>query len=140
MEADLTEDQIDEFKEVFELFDVDAGGRVTYGEIKRMVKGEWGLQGKEPGDHEEVDFPTYLSIMAKGLKQADPKEELLEAFKCLFDKDSTGFISPSEAIQILKTYTPTLTPEEIEEIVLTLTPNLTSPLPYQDLLHILYPL
>ena len=42
-----------------------------------------------------VDFPEFLSLMARKAKDADSEEELREAFK-VFDKDGNGFISAAE--------------------------------------------
>ena len=42
-----------------------------------------------------VDFPEFLSLMARKARDADSEEELREAFK-VFDKDGNGFISAAE--------------------------------------------
>ena len=39
-----------------------------------------------------IDFPEFLNLMARKMKDIDSKEELKEAF-CVFDKDQNGFIS-----------------------------------------------
>ena len=43
-----------------------------------------------------VDFPEFLSLMTRKIKDADTDEELIEAFK-VFDRDGNGFISAGEA-------------------------------------------
>lgn len=42
-----------------------------------------------------IDFPEFLSLMARKMKDSDSEEELREAFK-VFDKDGNGFISAAE--------------------------------------------
>lgn len=42
-----------------------------------------------------IDFPEFLSLMARKMKDSDSEEELREAFK-VFDKDGNGFISSAE--------------------------------------------
>jgi len=38
-----------------------------------------------------IDFPEFLTMMARKMKDADTEEELREAFR-VFDKDGNGFI------------------------------------------------
>ena len=42
-----------------------------------------------------IDFPEFLTLMAKKMKDTDTEEELVEAFK-YFDKDKDGKISFDE--------------------------------------------
>ena len=42
-----------------------------------------------------IDFPEFLSLMARKMKDTDTGEELVEAFKVL-DRDGNGFISAAE--------------------------------------------
>ena len=42
-----------------------------------------------------IDFPEFLSLMARKMKDTDTEEELIEAFK-VFDRDGNGFISAAE--------------------------------------------
>lgn len=39
-----------------------------------------------------IDFPEFLTMMARKMKDTDSAEEIKEAFK-VFDKDGNGFIS-----------------------------------------------
>jgi len=39
-----------------------------------------------------IDFPEFLSLMARKMKDTDTEEELIEAFK-VFDRDGNGLIS-----------------------------------------------
>ena len=42
-----------------------------------------------------VDFPEFLDMMARKMRDTDSEEETKEAFK-VFDKDGNGYISPAE--------------------------------------------
>ena len=46
-----------------------------------------------------IDFPEFLTMMARKMKDTDSEEEILEAFK-VFDKDGNGFISASGALAV----------------------------------------
>lgn len=47
-----------------------------------------------------IDFPEFLSLMARKMKDSDSEEELREAFK-VFDKDGNGFISAAEVSSLV---------------------------------------
>ena len=42
-----------------------------------------------------IDFPEFLTMMARKMKDTDSEEEIREAFR-VFDKDGNGFISAAE--------------------------------------------
>jgi calmodulin len=42
-----------------------------------------------------IDFPEFLSLMARKIKDTDTEEELREAFK-VFDRDGNQLISAAE--------------------------------------------
>jgi calmodulin len=66
-------------------------------------------KGQNPTEHElkdmieevdtdgngTIDFPEFLSMMARKMQDTDTEEEIREAFK-VFDKDGNGFISAAE--------------------------------------------
>merc|ERR1712088_1069811 len=90
-EADqLTEEQIAEFKEAFSLFDKDRNGT--------------------------IDFPEFLTMMARKMKDTDSEEEIREAFR-VFDKDGNGFISAAELRHVMTNLGEKLTDEEVDEMI-----------------------
>ena len=42
-----------------------------------------------------IEFPAFLTLMARRMKDTDSEQDILEAFK-VFDKDSNGFVSAAE--------------------------------------------
>ncbi|KAJ6969918.1 EF-hand domain-containing protein [Populus alba x Populus x berolinensis] len=105
MTEQLTEEQIAEFKEAFSLFDKDGDGCITTKELGTVMRS----LGQNPTEAElqdminevdadqngTIDFPEFLNLMARKMKDTDSEEELKEAFK-VFDKDQNGFISAAE--------------------------------------------
>ena len=101
----LTEEQIAEFKEAFSLFDKDGDGTITTKELGTVMRS----LGQNPTEAElqdminevdvdgngTIDFPEFLSLMARKMKDTDTEEELIEAFK-VFDRDGNGLISAAE--------------------------------------------
>jgi len=55
-----------------------------------------------------IDFPEFLSLMARKMKDVDTEEELVEAFK-VFDKDGNGFISAAELRHVMTNLSEKLT-------------------------------
>ena len=51
-------------------------------------------------DNGTIDFPEFLSLMVRKMKDTDTEEELIEAFK-VFDRDGNGFISPAELWHVM---------------------------------------
>jgi calmodulin len=47
-----------------------------------------------------IDFPEFLSMMARKMRDTDSEEEIKEAFK-VFDRDNNGFISAAELKHVM---------------------------------------
>ena len=105
MADQLTEEQIAEFKEAFSLFDKDGDGTITSKDLGTVMRS----LGENPTEAElqdmisevgadgnsTIEFPAFLTLMARRMKDTDSEQDILEAFK-VFDKDSNGFVSAAE--------------------------------------------
>jgi len=126
MADQLTEEQIAEFKEAFSLFDKDGDGTITTKELGTVMRS----LGQNPTEAElqdminevdadgngTIDFPEFLSLMARKMKDTDTEEELIEAFK-VFDRDGSGFISAAELRHVMTNLGEKLTDEEVDEMI-----------------------
>jgi calmodulin len=126
MADQLTEEQIAEFKEAFSLFDKDGDGTITTKELGTVMRS----LGQNPTETElndminevdsdgngTIDFPEFLSLMARKMRDTDTEEELIEAFK-VFDRDQNGFISAAELRHIMTNLGEKLTDEEVDEMI-----------------------
>merc|ERR1712232_546645 len=74
-----------------------------------------GVQDVE-GESERIDFPDFLSLMARKMKDTDTEEELIEAFK-VFDRDEDGFISAGELRSSMMNLGEKLTDAEVDEMI-----------------------
>ncbi|TGO85386.1 hypothetical protein BPOR_0401g00030 [Botrytis porri] len=138
MQADsLTEEQVSEFKEAFSLFDKNGDGSRTtliYGSTGQITSKELGTVmrslGQNPSESElqdminevdadnngTIDFPEFLTMMARKMKDTDSEEEIREAFK-VFDRDNNGFISAAELRHVMTSIGEKLTDDEVDEMI-----------------------
>ncbi|EAN33001.1 EF hand family protein [Theileria parva strain Muguga] len=126
MADQLSEEQIAEFKEAFALFDKDGDGSITSKELGTIMRS----LGQNPTEAElqdmineidansngSIDFPEFLTLMARKMKECDTEEELIQAFK-VFDRDGNGFISAQELRHVMTNLGERLTDEEVDEML-----------------------
>ena len=97
----LTEEQKQEIREAFDLFDTDGSGSIDAKELKVAMR----ALGFEPKKEEikkmiadidtdgsgTIDFNEFLEMMTAKMSERDPMEEIIKAFR-LFDDDETGAV------------------------------------------------
>merc|ERR1712224_488298 len=119
--TELTEEQKQEIKEAFDLFDTDGSGNIDQKELKVAMR----ALGFEPKREEikkmiadvdkdnsgVIDFPEFLDMMTQKMAERDPREEMLKAFR-LFDDDETGKISFKNLKRVAKELGENMTDDE----------------------------
>ncbi|XP_032280972.1 calmodulin-1-like [Phoca vitulina] len=121
----LTEEQIAAFK-AFSPFDKDGDGTITTKELGTVMRSlsqnptepEWQDLINEVDAHGNgtIDFPEFLTMMARKMKDRDSEEEIREAFQ-VFDKDGNGHISAAELRHVMTNLGEKLTDEEVDEMI-----------------------
>ena len=123
---ELTEEQKQEIKEAFDLFDTDGSGSIDAKELKVAMR----ALGFEPKKEEiqkmisdvdtdgsgQIEWDEFLKMMTHKILNRDPMEEIRKAFK-LFDDDNTGKISFKNLKRVAKELGEKITDEELQEMI-----------------------
>jgi centrin-1 len=122
----LTEEQKQEIREAFDLFDTDGSGTIDAKELKVAMR----ALGFEPKKEEikkmiadidkdgsgTIDFEEFLQMMTAKMGERDSREEIMKAFR-LFDDDETGKISFKNLKRVAKELGENMTDEELQEMI-----------------------
>lgn len=122
----LTEEQKQEIREAFDLFDTDGSGTIDAKELKVAMR----ALGFEPNKDEikkmiadidkdgngTIDFEEFLAMMTAKMGERDSREEIMKAFR-LFDDDETGKISFKNLKRVAKELGENMTDEELQEMI-----------------------
>merc|ERR1719219_562296 len=123
---ELTEEQKQEIREAFDLFDTDGSGNIDAKELKVAMR----ALGFEPKKDEikkmiadidkdgsgTIDFQEFLEMMTTKMSEKDSREEILKAFR-LFDDDETGFITLKNLRRVSKEIGENMSDEELQEMI-----------------------
>eukprot|EP01112_Ceratiomyxa_fruticulosa_P021263 TRINITY_DN741_c0_g1_i2.p1 TRINITY_DN741_c0_g1~~TRINITY_DN741_c0_g1_i2.p1 ORF type:complete len:164 (-),score=34.08 TRINITY_DN741_c0_g1_i2:95-586(-) len=124
--VELTEEQKQEIKEAFDLFDTEKSGRIGYHELKVAMRA-LGFEVKKAevlriidevdrSGTSTIDFSDFHEIMKQKIIDRDPNEEIAKAFR-LFDDDQTGKISLKNLRRVAKELGQQLSDQELQAMI-----------------------
>ncbi|CAK6443315.1 unnamed protein product [Pipistrellus nathusii] len=126
----FNKDQLEEFKEAFELFDRVGDGKILYSQCGDLMR----ALGQNPTNAEvlkilgnpksdelksrRVDFETFLPMLQAVSKNRDQGtyEDYLEGLR-VFDKEGNGKVMGAELRHVLTTLGEKMTEEEVETVL-----------------------
>ncbi|CAM6053973.1 unnamed protein product [Sphagnum tenellum] len=122
----LTDEQKQEIREAFDLFDTDGSGSIDAAELKVAMRA-LGFESKnedirkmlEKIDEDKsgvIEFDEFVKMMTDKMGERDSKEKILSAFQ-LFDTDGTGKISFMNLKRVSKNLGQILTDDELHEMI-----------------------
>jgi len=123
---ELTDEQKQEIKEAFDLFDTDKSGSIDYHELKVAmralgfdVKKADVLKLMKEYDRNEtgqIEYADFVDIMTQKMAERDPEEEIKKAF-ALFDEDGHGVISAKSLRRVARELGEVLSDEELQAMI-----------------------
>jgi Ca2+-binding EF-hand superfamily protein len=122
----LTEDEIEEIKEAFDLFDTDGSGSIDPKELKAAMQ-SLGFEAKnqtifqmisdlDKNKNGSIDFEEFLDMMTARMSDKDTREDISKVFR-LFDDDNSGTITLKNLRRVARELGETMTDEELQEMV-----------------------
>ena len=121
----LSEEEIEEIKEAFSMFDTEGTGKIDPKELKAAMH-SLGFEKKSPTVYEmiceleegghEVDFDEFLSAISQKLGNRETREGIDRIFD-LFDDDKTGTINLANIKRVAKELGETMGIDELKEML-----------------------
>lgn len=125
----LTDDQRQEIRDAFELFDADKNGLVDSHEMKVAMRalgfdvqreeiGRYMLDcaGRDQRGQALMDLAGFTDIMTEKFAQRDPRQEMIKAFQ-LFDENNTGKISIRSLRRVAREIGENMSDEELQAMI-----------------------
>ena len=122
----LSEEEIEEIREAFNLFDTDGSGTIDPKELKAAMQ-SLGFEAKNQtiyqmiGDIDKdndgsIDFEEFLDMMTAKMSDKDTREDIQKVFN-LFDDDQTGRITLRNLKRVAKGLGETMSDAELMEMI-----------------------
>ncbi len=123
----LTEDEIDEIREAFNLFDTDGSGQIDPKELKAAMQ-SLGFESKNPTIYQMIadldtpensngiNFDMFLDAITDKLGNKETKEGIARIFD-LFDDDKSGTINVHNLRRVAKELGETMSTDELKEML-----------------------
>lgn len=122
----MTEEEIEEIREAFNLFDADGSGSIDPKELKAAMQ-SLGFEAKNATIYQmiadvdtdgsgTIDFSEFLGMMTKKMTDKDSREDIAKVFS-LFDVEAKGRITLRDLKRVAKELGETMTEAELLEMI-----------------------
>merc|ERR1712132_22735 len=124
--GELSEEQMDEIREAFNLFDGDQSGAIDVRELKAAMRA-LGFEVKneelkkmvsdiDNDGNGTIEFGEFLQMMTGKMGEKDSREDIEKVFK-LFDDDSTNKISFRNLARVAEELGESIDDEELQDMI-----------------------
>ncbi|XP_055616362.1 calmodulin-beta-like [Toxorhynchites rutilus septentrionalis] len=122
----LSEQQENQFKQMFEKFDTDGNGSITTSELGLITQALGLNPSKEEMEqmiHEvdldgsgTIELNEFMVLMARMCREEPSEDELRQAFK-VFDKNGDGFLTVDELSAVMQNFGEGLSDDEFANLL-----------------------
>merc|ERR1712141_681917 len=141
--SQFEQQQIQEFKEAFQMIDADRNGIITVGDLKATYA-SLGVRNIDQDELEKmtaeagapINFTIFLNMLADKLHGTDPEDVILKAFK-VFDPENKGVVHKDYISSILKTNADRFNDEEMTQMFSLCEPDNEGNIDYKALCYTL---
>merc|ERR550534_598027 len=124
----VSQEEIQELKEAFDLFDTDKSGSIEIDELKRAMTSLGYdkksqnrmvfqiLENLDKNKDGQIDFDEFLDMMTARISDRDSREDIMKVFM-LFDQDGTGRITLDDLKAVAEELGEELNVEELREMI-----------------------
>lgn len=147
-EAKFTDDQKDELKEAFAIYDTNRDGIITTRELGTVMR----QLGQNPTEAEilemikqvdkdrsgTINFSEFAVLMEEKMKTVDTEEDVRDAFR-VFDVNGNGQISAHELRHVATNLGEKLTEEEANEMIRVADSDGDGLIDYKDFISMMIP-
>ena len=123
----LTEDEVLEIKEAFDLFDSDHSGTIDTEELKQAL-GNLGIDAKnqtlqnmmndiDKNQSGTIDFDEFIEMMTAKMSDKDTREDLEKVFELFIGDDNTDKIDIRHLKRVCKELNENMSDEELNEMI-----------------------
>ncbi|RNA38040.1 Calmodulin [Brachionus plicatilis] len=126
MNQKLSQNQLKELKECFNLFDVDKSGSISVRELKKLCESlRIKVSDREANELMDlmdtdgsgsVDFKEFVNVMAEQFFREPTQGELEAAFD-YFDKDKSGYISEEELLIAMSRFKGNIAKTDVQRMI-----------------------
>ncbi|ETO36224.1 centrin [Reticulomyxa filosa] len=122
----VSQDEIAELRETFELFDTQKTGSLEVSELKHAITSisndrknkmmQQILDKLDKMNNERIEFEEFLDLMTGKMNENSPKEDIMRVFQ-LFDHQSKGNIDLEDLKRVAMELGEDMTDEELKEMI-----------------------
>jgi len=119
----LSQEEIEELQEAFNLFDTDGSGTIDSAELRQAMeslgykqKNKMVYQMIENMKQKEINFDQFLDMMTARISDGDNREDIMKVFR-LFDANERGYISADDLSRVARELGESMTGAELKEMI-----------------------
>ena len=123
----LTEDEVLEIREAFDLFDTDHSGEIDVAELKQALM-NLGIDTKnqtlqnmladiDKNGNANIDFDEFIEMMTAKMSDKDTREDLEKVFELFIGDDNTDKIDIKHLKRVCKELNENMSDEELNEMI-----------------------